>query len=105
MQFLVQISKPGSLIIDLLHGFWLVLLNDLVQPLLSSDLIVVKLSRQLLLILNLQIGVAQSSFEIDEELRILNLLKSASQLGVLSHQVCNCLVSVKDLLVSCLDSI
>ena len=86
-QFLSQECKSLSSVLYLLKHIWLTLLNDVVQLLLSSQLVHLQLSLQFLLLLDFFLSGLQVSFQVDEEVWLLDQLKSLLQFVVLFHQV------------------
>lgn len=103
-QFLSQICKSLCCILHLLEHIRLTLVNEIVQLLLSSQLIDFKLPLQLLLLLDLFLGRLQISLQVEQEIGLLNHLKSFLELIVLFHKVYNGFISVLNLTFSDADA-
>ena len=102
----VEVSKARRPIIDLLHGLRLIIaLSQMVEAMLTLNLLVVQQLAELLLPNDLFLRLLQMSLQADEEFRVAHFFKALSKLCVLSQQIRHCLVSVYYLLVSGADPV
>ena len=74
-------------VLYLLEHIRLALLDQIVKFLLSSELVNLELPLQLLLLLDLFLCGFQIAFQVKQEVRLLDHLKSALQFVVLLHQI------------------
>ena len=81
-------------VLYLLEHIRLALLDQIVKFLLSSELVNLELPLQLLLLLDLFLCGFQIAFQVKQEVRLLDHLKSALQFVVLLHQIDNRFVCV-----------
>jgi len=89
-----QVAQSLSRVLNLFHHVGLTLLHNAVELLLTLQLIDFKLSFQLFLLFDFFFGCLEIPFQVEQEVGLLNHIKTTLQLLVLFHEVDNRLVSV-----------
>ena len=86
-KLLCQICQALRRVLDLLEYVRLALLNQVVKLLFSPELIDLQLPLQLLLLLDLLLSRLQIALQVEQEVGLLDHLKTPFQLVVLFHQI------------------
>ena len=87
-----QVGKPMCCFLDLLQHIRFTLLDYIIKFLLSLKLIYLQLPFKLLLLFYLFFSSLQITLEVEQEIRLLNKLKTSLQFIVFLHQIDNCFV-------------
>ena len=82
-----------SCVLHLLEDIGLALVDQVVKLLLSTELIDLELTLELLLLFDLFLGRSEVPFQIDQEVWLLDHLQSLLQLIVFLHEIDNGFVS------------
>ena len=82
------------------HSYITGLANQSIHPLLSLDLLMMKLHQHLLIVLDVLLGLSDVPLEVQEELRRLDLLQPFLHTLMLLYQVLYGLISILNLLLS-----
>lgn len=104
-QSIIQIRQAAGAVVDLFDRVWLViLLGELIQSVLTLGLVGMEVLPELRLPGDLGLCVLQLLLQIDQIIRVADLLEASFQLRMLAHEIGNCLVGVHNFLLGGLDS-